>query len=90
MVVQAARDDEVGVYRMIKKMVATTIKEYRGRFLHELIQNGFDAHPTGTRDGKIAVHFHDQEGEHGVLYVANGGRPLSESNFIRMASCGRQ
>ena len=87
-VVEAVRRDEVGVYRMIKQLVATTIKEYRGRFLHELIQNGFDAHPEGSRDGKIAVHFHEAEGEHGVLYVANGGRPLSESNFLRMASLG--
>jgi len=87
-VVAAVRGDEVGVYRMIKQLVATTIKEYRGRFLHELIQNGFDAHPEGSRDGKIAVHFHETEAEHGVLYVANGGRPLSESNFLRMASLG--
>lgn len=87
-VVDAVRHDEVGVYRMIKQLVATTIKEYRGRFLHELIQNGFDAHPAGARDGKIAVHFHDGEGEHGVLYVANGGHPLTESNFLRMSSLG--
>src|SRR5262245_31030374 len=87
-VVAAVRKDEVGFSRWIKQLVATTIKEYRGRFLHELIQNGFDAHQADARDGRIAVHFDDGEGEYGVLYVANGGHPLSESNFVRMASLG--
>ena len=87
-VVRAVRADEVGVYRMIKGLVATTIQDYRGRFLHEMIQNGFDAHPPDRRDGMIAVVFNDDEGDHGVLYVANGGRPLTESNFLRMASLG--
>lgn len=86
-VVRGVRQDEIGVYRMVKQMVAHTIKEYRGRFLHELLQNGYDAHPPGTVDGRIAVHFDDTEGC-GVLYVANGGRPLSQSNFERMASLG--
>ena len=87
-IVDAVVRDEVGFSRWIKQLVATTIKEYRGRFLHELIQNGFDAHPEDARDGRTAVHFHEDEGAHGVLYVANGGRPLSKSNFIRMASLG--
>lgn len=77
----------MGVYRMVKGMVAHTIKEYRGRFLHELVQNGYDAHPVDAEDGKIAIYFDETEG-HGVLYVANGGRPLTKSNFERMASLG--
>lgn len=80
--------DEVGFARAVKAMVAHTIKEYRGRFLHELIQNGYDAHLPGTRDGKVAIIFDETEGAHGVLYVANGGRPLSQSNFERMATLG--
>lgn len=87
-VIDGAANDDVGVYRMIRNLVETTKKEYRGRFLHELIQNGYDAHPQGTRDGKVAVEFDDEEGEFGVLYVANGGNPLSQSNFERMASLG--
>lgn len=67
-------------------MVAHTVTEYRGRFIHELVQNGYDAHPVGTTTGRIAVHFDETEGDHGVLYVANGGNPLSEDNFNRMAS----
>ena len=53
-----------------------------------MIQNGFDAHEPGSRGGRLAVHFYPDEDEHGVLYVANGGRPLSQSNFERMASLG--
>jgi hypothetical protein len=87
-VVKGVMNDEVGSWRWIKKLVATTTKEYRGRFLYELIQNGFDAHPADARDGRIAVHFHEDEGAHGVLYVANGGKPLSKSNFEKMASLG--
>lgn len=87
-VIAGALRDEVGFARAVKAMVAHTIKEYRGRFLHELIQNGYDAHSAETRDGKIAIIFDEDEGAHGVLYVANGGRPLSQSNFERMATLG--
>ena len=87
-VVRGVLSDEVGSWRWIKKLIATTTKEYRGRFLFELIQNGFDAHPADARNGKLAIHFYEDEGEHGVLYVANAGNPLSKSNFERMASLG--
>lgn len=85
---EGARDDKVGIYRGTKNLVATTTENYRGRFLLELIQNGFDAHPEGTSSGRIGVTFMEDEGPHGVLYVANGGRPLSRSNFERMSSLG--
>ena len=87
-VVRGVLNDEVGSWRWLKKLIATTTKEYRGGFLHELIQNGFDAHPADARDGQLAIHFYEDEGEHGVLYVANGGNPLSRSNFEKMASLG--
>jgi hypothetical protein len=87
-VVRGVLNDEVGSWRWLKKLIATTTKEYRGRFLYELIQNGFDAHPADAHDGQLAIHFHEDEGEHGVLYVANGGNPLSRSNFEKMASLG--
>ena len=87
-IVNSVALDEVGSWRWIKRLVAATIRDYRGRFLYELIQNGFDAHPRDARDGRIAIHFYDDEGPHGALYVANGGRPLSRSNFEKMASLG--
>lgn len=58
-----------------------TAREYEGRFLLELIQNGYDAHPKDTRDGRILVVLDAGEGEFGVLYVANTGNPFTASNF---------
>ncbi|WP_104091794.1 DUF3883 domain-containing protein [Arthrobacter sp. GMC3] len=87
-VVRAVLQDEVGFARSVKAMVGHTIKEYRGRFLHELIQNGYDAHLRGTTGGKVAISFDETEGAHGTLYVANGGRPLTRRNFERMATLG--
>ncbi|MGW5191740.1 sacsin N-terminal ATP-binding-like domain-containing protein [Kribbella sp. NPDC004138] len=87
-VVRGVLQDDVGFARWVKRMVAHTVTEYRGRFIHELVQNGYDAHPVGTTTGRIAVHFDETEADHGVLYVANGGQPLSEDNFNRMASLG--
>src|SRR3954451_18983384 len=87
-VVDGVLEDKIGFSRMVKRMVTHTAKEYRGRFLHELIQNGYDAHPKGVKDGKVAIVFDESEGPHGVLYVANAGRPLSRSNFERMATLG--
>lgn len=55
-------------------------REYEGRFLYELIQNAYDAHPGG--DGGDIMVLHDlDEGEHGVLYVANSGAPFTYENF---------
>ena len=48
-------------------------EEYAGRFLLELLQNAHDAHPAGGRDGKCSLVLDEDEDEHGVLYVANGG-----------------
>lgn len=84
--VDGALGDTPGLYRGFNKMVQEAVKDYRGRFLYELIQNGYDAHPHDRRDGRISAIFDDTEGEHGVLYVANGGRPLSRSNFTRLTS----
>lgn len=86
--VRSVLQDEAGLGKMVKKMVRHTINEYRGRFLLELIQNGYDAHPDAGTDGRLAIHFDETEGDHGVLYVANGGNPLSQSNFERMSSLG--
>ena len=55
-------------------------REYEGRFLYELIQNAYDAHPVGA-EGEIIVLLDLDEGDHGVLYVANSGMPFTERNF---------
>lgn len=55
-------------------------REYEDRFLYELIQNAYDAHPADA-EGEIAILLDEREGEHGVLYVANGGEPFGTENF---------
>lgn len=55
-------------------------REYEDRFLYELIQNAYDAHPADA-EGEIAILLDEREGDNSVLYVANGGEPFATSNF---------
>lgn len=70
------------------KAVAETIisPEYEGRVLIELLQNAHDAHPAQAADGRIEILFDEDEGEHGTLYVANGGKPFSGRDFKALCS----
>lgn len=52
-------------------------RDYAGRFLLELLQNGHDAHRGGRNDGRVQVLLDENEGTHGTLYVANGGTPFT-------------
>lgn len=63
---------------LIENIVAT---DYDGRAVIELLQNAHDAHVKGTRDGRVLFRFDARRGEHGVLVVANGGRPFGLSNL---------
>ena len=69
-------------------MIEQTMREYGGRFLFELIQNGYDAQPPGAENGRIAIVLADDEGLHGTLYVANTGRGSTASNARRIRSLG--
>lgn len=71
-----------------KSMIGQTMREYGGRFLFELIQNGYDAQPPGGRSGRIEIVFARDEGSHGTLYVANTGRGFTASNARRIRSLG--
>ncbi|MFF3896865.1 sacsin N-terminal ATP-binding-like domain-containing protein [Streptomyces sp. NPDC001812] len=62
--------------------------EYKGRVLVELLQNAHDAHPARDGVGRVEIVLDEDEGEHGVLYVANGGRPLGYKNFEALCSIG--
>ena len=70
----------MGVERL-KRYGEEAAREYGDRFLIELIQNAYDANPRGATCGKVSVVLDLGEGEHGVLYVANTGRPFSDDNF---------
>ncbi|MET7397134.1 DUF3883 domain-containing protein [Dactylosporangium sp. NPDC005572] len=65
----------------IEGIVAT---DYDGRTLVELLQNGHDAHPSGVASGRLEFLLREDEGPWGVLYVANGGRPVGHGDFTAM------
>lgn len=69
------------VFRSINNLTTQATHEYGNRFLFELIQNAFDVHTESSRDGVVHIELARDEAEHGVLYVANGGRPFGASNF---------
>lgn len=71
-------------YNPTKSLTAITgqlTQEYEDRFLVELVQNAYDAHPHGSRGGRVHVRLDERPGAPAVLYVANTGRPFDENNF---------
>ncbi len=65
----------------LKRLLDQTIRDYDHRAIYELIQNAHDAHPPDERAGRIRILLDLLEGDHGVVYVANGGRPFTRANF---------
>ncbi|WP_461036110.1 sacsin N-terminal ATP-binding-like domain-containing protein [Streptomyces mayteni] len=73
----------------IKKVTERMLSpEYKGRVLVELLQNAHDAHPARDGVGRVEIVLDEDEGQHGVLYVANAGRPLGPKNFEALCSIG--
>ncbi|MEU3692412.1 DUF3883 domain-containing protein [Streptomyces narbonensis] len=70
--------------RQVNAVSYTSAREYAGRSLFELLQNGYDAHPRDRRDGQVHVLLDEAEGEWGTLYVANGGTPFTWQNVERI------
>lgn len=73
--------DGIHWWESIKSYIKDVSGEYYERLLVELIQNGCDALSRGTTNGEVHIHYDSNEGEHGVLYVANQGRPFDKDNF---------
>lgn len=68
--------------RELKSVIEEVLApEYKGRVLVELLQNAHDAHPAKPGDGRVEILLDETEGEHGVLYMANGGRELTPKRF---------
>jgi hypothetical protein len=73
-------------YRQLYSLSEQIPHDYHDRFLVELIQNANDASEPG-REVRIVL----EEGSDDVesrLYVANRGRPFSESNFTAICGLG--
>ncbi|MEJ7656581.1 MAG: ATP-binding protein [Thermoleophilaceae bacterium] len=76
----AASKEDWNTASSLSTLLRQMQREYEGRFLYELIQNAYDAHPADA-EGEIVVLLDLDEGDHGVLYVANSGEPFTEENF---------
>src|SRR4051812_44721566 len=74
--------------RSVKSMTDHTVHEYGGRFLLELLQNGYDAHGVEQTDGRIAIVLRHDEGAHGSVYVANTGAGFTRSNVLAISNLG--
>lgn len=83
----AARDDW-NPASSLSSLLRQMQREYEGRFLYELIQNAYDAQPVNA-EGDIVVLLDLEEGDHGVLYVANGGTPFTDHNFEAICDLAR-
>ena len=64
----------------LKALTTQLAQEYEDRFLVELIQNAYDAHPATTRNGRVHVRL-DESAQPPVLYVGNVGNPFTVENF---------
>ncbi|MEV4037860.1 sacsin N-terminal ATP-binding-like domain-containing protein [Streptomyces umbrinus] len=84
-VLEGARSEQVlRMARQVNSVSYTSAREYAGRSLFELLQNGYDTHPRDRRDGRVHVLLDEAEGEWGTLYVANGGTPFTWRNVERI------
>ncbi|MBT2429057.1 DUF3883 domain-containing protein [Streptomyces sp. ISL-112] len=84
-VLEGARSEQVlRMARQVNAVSYTSAREYAGRSLFELLQNGYDAHPRDRCDGRVHVLLDEAEGEWGTLYVANGGTPFTWQNVKRI------
>jgi hypothetical protein len=64
----------------LKSLTAQITHEYEDRFLIELVQNAYDAHPPGTTDGQVHIRL-DESSDPPTLWVGNKGRPFTLANF---------
>lgn len=76
------------IYPSNASLAENIATDYRGRFLIELIQNAYDAHALGTKDGQIDVLLDLDKGKNGTLYIANKGNPFKKGNVEDLCAMG--
>lgn len=83
-------DDEYKdpIYRGVRSTTQQIASDYGRRFLIELIQNAYDAHPINTQSGEICIYFAPNEDSFGVLYIANRGVGFNWSNVKALSNIG--
>ena len=80
-VVDAVVRDEVGFPRWIKQLVAATITEYRGRFLHELIQHSASTLTLRTLEMVVSRSIAMRTSVHMVSSRPVAGRSQGQTSF---------
>lgn len=76
------------IYRSAQSAGQQIASDYGSRFLVELVQNAYDAHPPERTDGMIQVLFEPEEDTDGVLYVANRGHGFTWSDVESLCNIG--
>ena len=76
------------VYKSNASLTENVASDYRDRFLIELIQNAYDAHPVQTRDGRIEITLDLRDEAEGTLFVANTGRAFTADNMKDLCNIG--
>ena len=76
------------VYQSNRSLTANIASDYRDRFLIELIQNAYDTHPVGARDGQISITLDKRWGGNGTLFIANKGDAFAEKNVKGLCDIG--
>ena len=79
-------------YKSLHNLTEQVEHQYHGRFLIELLQNAHDAlsdQQAQDQESRIEIVLDPNDGEHGVLYVANDGKPFTESNFRSLSQLGQ-
>ncbi|MFI6901729.1 sacsin N-terminal ATP-binding-like domain-containing protein [Nonomuraea sp. NPDC050394] len=71
--------------QQLRNASRATARDYRAWSLLELLQNAHDAHPGDRTDGRVHILLDETDGEHGTLFVANGGTPFTRDRV--MAVC---
>lgn len=75
-------------YKSLHNLTEQVEHQYHGRFLIELLQNAHDAlldKPEQSQKSRIEIVLDPNDGPYGALYIANDGKPFSESNFVELA-----
>ena len=79
-------------YRSLHNLTEQVEHQYHGRFLIELIQNAHDALFEEDFDGdqgRLEIIIAANEEPFGAIYVANDGKPFSDSNFQSLSKFGQ-
>lgn len=76
------------IYKGAQSASQQIASDYGSRFLIELIQNAYDAHPSDRTDGRIKVLLVKEEDENGVLYIANQGHGFLWGDVESLCSIG--